>query len=299
MGTNAKYKASVFSSLFAEPDDMRMLYSALEGVTLPPDVPIEPNTLSDVLYRGRINDISFTFGGRLVIVIEHQSTINPNMPLRLLMYIARIYEKIIDQRAQYEKALKKIPAPEFIVLYNGTLPYPDQVTLKLSDAFEDAAGLRGTIPATPDLELVVKVYNINKGHNDAIVQKCEKLYGYSFFVDKVREMERELPKEEAMKAAIGYCIKHNILKRFLETNSSEVFNMLITEWSIEDEKAASFKEGREEGREEGIEEGRGEGAAKKQEAIVKNALLKGFPFDTIRDLTGIDMEEIKTISATM
>ena len=75
--------------------------------------------------------------------------------------------------------------------------------------------------------------------------------------------------------------------------------MLITEWSIEDEKAASFKEGREEGREEGIEEGRGEGAAKKQEAIVKNALLKGFPFDTIRDLTGIDMEEIKTISATM
>ena len=59
--------------------------------------------------------------------------------------------------------------------------------------------------------------------------------------------------------------------------------MLITEWSIEDEKAVSFKEGREEER----------------EVIIKNALLKGFPFDTIRDLTGIDMEEIKTISATM
>ena len=84
--------------------------------------------------------------------------------------------------------------------------------------------------------MVVKVFNINKGHNADIVQKCEKLYGYSFFVDKVRELERELPKEEAMKAAIGYCIKHNILKGFLETNSSEVFNMLLTEWNIEDAK---------------------------------------------------------------
>jgi hypothetical protein len=159
MGVNSKYKASVFSSLFCEPEDLRELYGAIEGVTLPPDVPIQLNTLSDVLYMGQVNDISFTIGSRLVIVIEHQSTINPNMPLRLLMYITHIYEQIIERRNCYRTVLEKIPTPEFIVLYNGKKPYPDRSTLKLSDAFEDASGLRGAPPAMPDLELVVKGLN--------------------------------------------------------------------------------------------------------------------------------------------
>ena len=251
MAANTKYKDSVFSFLFSDPDTLRELYSAIEGLTLPPGVSVELNTLSGVLYMGQINDISFTVGSRLVIVIEHQSTVNPNMPLRLLMYIARVYEKIIRRRNLYKSALEKIPAPEFIVLYNGTKPYPDQVTLKLSDAFKDAAGLRGRLSAAPALELEVKVYNINKGHNTEMVQKCGKLYGYSLFVDKVREYEREMPQEEAMKAAIAYCIEHDILKQFLETNSSEVFNMLITEWDTEEAKEVWFEEGRIEGIEEG------------------------------------------------
>ena len=131
MGVNSKYKDSVFSFLFSDKDALRELYGALEGITLTPDVPIELNTLSDVLYMGQINDISFTVDNRLVIVIEHQSTINPNMPLRLLLYIARIYEKTVERRNLYKSALEKIPAPEFIVLYNGTKPYPDQ-TCQLS-----------------------------------------------------------------------------------------------------------------------------------------------------------------------
>ena len=126
MGSNIRYKNSVFYLLFSHNDALRKLYSALKGLSLPPDVPVELNTLSDVLYMGQINDISFTIGNRLVIVIEHQSTINPNMPLRLLLYIARIYEKIVERRNLYKSSLEKIPTPEFIVLYNGTKPYPDQ-----------------------------------------------------------------------------------------------------------------------------------------------------------------------------
>jgi hypothetical protein len=146
MAANTRYKDSVFSFLFSDPSALRELYGALEGVTLPPDVPVQLNTLSDVLYMGQINDISFTIDNRLVIVLEHQSTINPNMPLRLLMYIARIYEKTVERRNLYKSALEKVPAPEFIVLYNGTKPYPDKTTLKLSDAFKDASALKGTVP---------------------------------------------------------------------------------------------------------------------------------------------------------
>ncbi|MDR0476154.1 MAG: Rpn family recombination-promoting nuclease/putative transposase, partial [Treponema sp.] len=124
MGANTKYKDSVFSFLFSDPDLLRELYCALEGVTLPSDLPVTINTLRDVLFMDRINDISFEIGGKLVILIEHQSTINPNMALRLLMYIARVYEKIIGNRNVYNSRLISVPRPEFFVLYNGTAPYP-------------------------------------------------------------------------------------------------------------------------------------------------------------------------------
>jgi hypothetical protein len=116
---NRNHKNSVFSSLFSTPDVLRELYSAIEGISIPLDIPIDINTLTDILYKGRINDISFLIDNRLVVLIEHQSTINDNIPLRLLMYIARIYEKIVKRKKLYQAKLEKIPRPEFIVLYNG------------------------------------------------------------------------------------------------------------------------------------------------------------------------------------
>jgi len=222
--TNAKYKDSVFSFLFSNPDTLRELYCAIEGITLPPDTPIDINTLSDIIYMDQINDISFTIDNRLVVLIEHQSTVNRNMPLRLLLYIARVYEKIIDRKKLYQSAIEKIPEPEFIVLYNGRAPYPEHTILKLSEAFKDTATLRLEASASYALDLVVPVYNINKGHNALLIRKSETLGGYSRFVDRIRENEKTMPREEAMKAAIKYCIENNILKHFLETHSSEVFS---------------------------------------------------------------------------
>jgi hypothetical protein len=132
---NRNHKNSVFSSLFSDPDVLRELYSAIEGVTIPPDTPVDINTLTDILYKERINDLSFTIDNRLVVLIEHQSTINNNIPLRLLMYVARIYEKIVNRKKLYQAKLEKIPSPEFIVLYNGKYKYPDYTELKLSNAF--------------------------------------------------------------------------------------------------------------------------------------------------------------------
>ena len=217
MELNAKYKDSVFSFLFSKPDTLRELYCAIEGITLPPDTSISINTLSDILYIDQINDISFTIDNRLVVLIEHQSTVNRNMPLRLLLYIARVYEKIIDRRKLYQSAIERIPEPEFIVLYNGKAPYPDLTILKLSEAFKDTVNLRLEAPGDYALELVVPVYNINKGHNALLFKKSETLGGYSAFVEKIRENEKIMPLEEAIKTTIKYCIENNILKHFLET----------------------------------------------------------------------------------
>ena len=205
MPVNKRYKDSVFSFLFSDPDNLRELYSAIEGAPLPPDAKIDINTLSDMLYMEQVNDLSFTIDNRLIVLIEHQSTFNPNMPLRLLKYITRVYEKIISNKKLYHSKLEKIPQPEFIVLYNGKDPYPDRGLLRLSDAFKDIDGLSGNKDIA--LELIVQVYNINHGRNPHMLKKSEALDGYSFFVEKVREYEKELPFEEAFRNAIKYCYR--------------------------------------------------------------------------------------------
>ena len=244
MGVNTRYKDSVFSLLFSDPGLLRELYCALEGVTLPADVPVTINTLRDVLFQNMMNDISFEIGGKLVVLIEHQSSINDNMPLRLLMYIARVYEKIIGDKNIYASKRFPIPRPEFFVLYNGVTPIPNEQILKLSDAFEkvDSIGLEEKKGVALDLE--VKVININQGENETIVQKSKTLSEYSVFIAKVRESEKKVgDRTMAMEVAIKYCRDNGILKDFLENHGTEVINMLLAEWNMEDALAFRFEEG--------------------------------------------------------
>jgi hypothetical protein len=309
MGTNTKYKDSMFSVLFSDPAALRELYGALEGITLPPDVPVIINTLTDVLFMERINDISFIIGDILVILLEHQSTINPNMALRLLMYIARIYEKILGDKNVYTTKALTIPRPEFFVLYNGTEPYPDEQVLRLSDAFEKVSGLGIREQDAVELELVVRVININQGRNEGIVRRSRVLGGYSAFIGKVREYERGgMDREGALKKAVTYCREHDILREFLEEHGTEVMNMLITEWNWDEALAVRYKEGwegglerglekgLEEGLEKGLEKGLEEGLEKGREEIARNALAKGMSPDAVSDITGLDIETIKNLA---
>jgi predicted transposase YdaD len=286
MKVNEKSKASVFSALFSKPDVLRELYCAIEGITLPPDTPIDINTLEDVLYMDQINDVSFTIDNRLVVLIEHQSTINLNMPLRLLIYIARIYEKIIDRRKFYKKNLEPIPAPEFIVLYNGKEAYPDHSVLRLSDSFKAINGLKSVGVQALPLELIANVYNINHGHNQAFMERSETLDGYSVFVEKTREYGKSQNREEAMKNAIKYCVENDILRQFLETNGSEVLNMLL-DWNTEDAIAASY----EDGLEEGIEKGREE----EKINIVRNLKALGLSTEILSKSTGLNPKDIEIL----
>jgi len=146
--------------------------------------------------------VSFTVGHRLIVLLEHQSTINRNMPLRLLMYAARCTKRSSTTRSCTRPAQYR---PVFIVLYNGKDPYPEHTILKLSDAFMDTAGLRAKNPDGQALELVVHVYNINQGYNAAMLEKCETLSGYSVLVSKIWEFRRTMGLEDAMKSAIRYC----------------------------------------------------------------------------------------------
>ncbi|MCL2765432.1 MAG: hypothetical protein FWD40_09175, partial [Treponema sp.] len=188
-----------------------------------------------------------------------QSSINNNVPVRLLMYIGRVYEKILEQDNLYQRKLVKIPTPEFIVLYNGKEPYPEYNQLKLSAAFKDIEDLKLIKGSGLPLELVVHVYNINHGCNTQILAKSKTLDSYSVFISMIWEYNKELSLDESMKAAIKYCIENGILGDFLRIHGSEVINMLFEEISVERLGAIRYKEGREDGIEEGRAEGKAEG----------------------------------------
>ncbi|MCL2213794.1 MAG: Rpn family recombination-promoting nuclease/putative transposase [Treponema sp.] len=246
---NRKHKDSVFSTLFSDPEILRELYSAIEGVDVPRDAIVKINTLSDVLFMGQLNDVSFTINDQLVVLIEHQSTINNNVPVRLLMYIAHVYEKILERDKLYQKKQIIIPTPEFFILYNGIEPYPDHAVLKLSTAFKSVNNLKLYQDSLP-LELIVHVYNINQGRNSEILKKCKTLENYSIFIEKIREYGKDLPLEKSVGAAVKYCIENNILKSFLRNHGSEVINMLNDDITVDELVAIRSKEAWEDGREE-------------------------------------------------
>ena len=252
MPVNREYKDSVFSLLFNDKTRLLELYNALhDGTPFTEEDGIEINTLRDALFMGRVNDISFLLGDMLVVLVEHQSTLNPNMPLRMLLYIGRIYEKIGDNRRMYASRKVVIPRPEFIVLYNGPEAFPERKVLKLSDLYKELAGYEQAM-----LELEVRVYNINKGVNPVIEERCPTPGAYAELVDRVRKNEQGgASRDEAVKEAVRYCQGKGILKEFLREHGSEVENMLLTEWNWDDALQVRWEEGWEEGREKGREEG--------------------------------------------
>ena len=263
---NRNYRDSVFTRYFREnPEGLVEIYNAIAGTDYPLDTPVVVDTLDDVLYKERINDLSFQLNEQILVLIEHQSTINENMALRLLMYVARLYEKLLNQweeESVYREKRIQIPTPRFVVLYNGTAPYPEHTVQYLSESFLMQE-------ENPALELKVDVYNINYKKTSELLQKSRYLSDYSIFVHLVNQ-GRAAGKTlaEAIKEAIRDCVNQDIMKEFLKEHGSEVHNMLMQEWKLEKALVYAKKEGREEGRAEGIQEGEKIGRAGEREKTI-------------------------------
>jgi len=298
------YKDSLFRSIFGNAKSALALYNAVHGTSLDArDTEVVMNTLNETLWTPRKNDLSFLINRGLVVVAEHQSTINENMPYRMLQYVCRLFENgLEDKKLVYKQALVKHARPRFIVLLNGTAAFPDHRKMRLSDSFERVAGFDGVA-----LELEIDVYNVNEGRNRSILEACDELKGYAYFVHRVRAHEKELAArgekpggEETVKAAIRLAIRDcrnaGLLTEFWENMSQEELNMLANEWDMETALEVREEEGFERGREEGREEGMGIGVGIGVETVAANALAKGLPFDLIHEITGLDTETITGLS---
>lgn len=162
---NRKYKDTVFRILFSDKEHLLSLYNAVSGKTYTDPEQLQIVTLENAVYMGMKNDLAFIIDTNLFLY-EHQSTYSANMPLRDLFYIiASEYQKLVDKKSLYSSKLQKIPAPKFLVFYNGTEEMEDSRTEYLSAAFENLTG-------EPDLELKVLTLNINIGHNQELLEQC-------------------------------------------------------------------------------------------------------------------------------
>ena len=242
----------MFSSLFGEPSAELEIYNAISGANLPPDTEVKDVTIQGILYRGLVNDLAFTVDDVLVLLAEQESSINPNMPIRFLSYIAEVFGTIVDKSSRFGYKHVKIARPEFIVMYNGTDPFPERATYKLSDAFKDAGHLLGELKTEIPLELTVNAYNINEGFNKDLTSRSPLLHGYVVFNAKIRDnIENGMSLEESMGKAIEACKSEGILKDYLERHGEEVSKMLREEWDqrIADEylKREYYEDGFERG----------------------------------------------------
>ena len=281
---NRNYKDTVFRMLFSDRKNLLSLYNAVNQKHYTDPEDLEIVTLENAIYMGMKNDLAFIIDTNLYLY-EHQSTYNPNMPLRDLFYISNEYQNLLDKKSLYSSSLQKIPAPNFIELYNGTDTLSDFSEHRLSSAFENLSG-------EPKLELIVTVLNINEGHNALLMEHCQTLKEYSQYVAKVRKYAAGMPLDQAIEYAVDECIKENILADFLRKNRAEVISMSIFEYDKEEEEKKLRKAEFEAVVLLGVEKGVKKGVIETTRHLLK---LNKLSLEEIASVSGLSLEEIKKL----
>ena len=297
---NQEHKSRLFSYIFGREETKKRtlsLYNSLSGTnyTDPDDITI--TTIEDVIYMGMKNDLSYIVTDKVSLygtlnINEHQSTENPNMPIREFMYAARLYDKYLkmNRKNPYSSAVIPLPIPKLVVLYNGLADVPDETLMRLSDAFktqirENLISAKENVDtvseeelekkveavlekASPDIEVTVRMVNINYGHSKNILSACEPLNEYAWLIEQIRSnINAGMEIDKAADKALDDMPNDYELKEQLMAHRAEVVGMWINEYN-EEETMQMFKEegikigeqrGRREGRQEGRREGRQEG----------------------------------------
>ena len=224
---NRNYKDTVFRLLFSDKENLLSLYNAVSGSAYTDSSDLQIVTIENAIYIGMKNDLAFIIDVNLFLY-EHQSTYNPYMPLRDLFYVSSEYQKLVDKSSLYSSTLQRIPAPNFIVFYNGTERKEERWIDYLSTAYQNQQ--------EPNLELKVVTLNINEGYNRKLMKECLILKEYAMYVAKVRKYKETMNLTAAVECAVDECIREGILEDFLRNRRAEVVAVSIFEYNKEEEE---------------------------------------------------------------
>ena len=282
---NRRYKDTIFRMLFSDKKNLLELYNAVSGRNYDNADDLQIVTLENAVYMGMKNDLAFLLNTGIYLY-EHQSTVNPNMPLRDLLYITAEYSRLVETQSLYSSAIQKVPAPNFIVFYNGQDEFADKSEYRLSEAFEPRVD-------NPALELRVTVLNINYGRNAELMKQSHTLREYAQYVAMVRRYKTELGSlDEAVNRAVDECIRNGVLADFLKRNRAEVVMMSIFEYNQEEEerklraaeRQAGYASGVEHGIRQGIERGMAQGIERGMAQGMERGMEQGIERGTAENL---------------
>ena len=171
---NREHKDSLFRFIFSDKKALLSLYNAVNDSDYTDKESLEIYTMEDFVYMGMKNDVSFLIDWNLNL-FEHQSTYNPNMPLRGFMYMASSFKKYVELNRLdlYSSKLIRIPVPRYFVFYNGKRPMEDEVLFRLTDQMEGADAAEKSCT-----EFTAHMVNINEGHSPKMMERCPLLYEY-------------------------------------------------------------------------------------------------------------------------
>ena len=238
---NRTFKSTLFIMLFEDKKNLLELYNAITGKHYADPELLEINTLENAIYMSMKNDVSFLIDGRLSLY-EHQSTKNPNLPLRFLLYISHLYSRLTVKENLYGETIVQIPAPEFLIFYNGKDKMPERQILKLSDMYSVQEG-------QPKLELEATLLNISGSNNQKLKEACRTLGEYAIYTDKIRAYTEEMELSEAVDRAMDECIREDVLREFLMKHRAEARAMSIFEYDqerhMQQEREAGIEKGKE------------------------------------------------------
>lgn len=282
MQNKREYKSDLFSMLMEVPEYALEVYNVLNDSHYTDLSQIQIMKLEKGVLLSIRNDASFLLDSYLNLY-EHQSTYNPNMPLRFLIYFSNLMLELIKKQ-EYDLFGRKqipIPTPKFVVFYNGLEPRPDREEMRLSDAYEHQE-------EQYELDLQCIAYNINPGYNKDIQKKSRVLSGYTAFVEKVRRyVETESTLKDALKHAVDECINEGILAEFFKKHRKEVVEMEALDFTFERREKLIRRDSLEEGMEMGLITGRQEGE--------KIGLLKG-KIELLKEMEYSDSEIAEKLS---
>ena len=285
------YRDRIFRMVFQEKRELLELYNAMNGTDYTRQEDLEITTLENAIYLNMKNDLSFLLYDRLTLY-EHQSTDNPNMPLRDLLYVADLYSNLVRDRNIYSTQRISLPEPRFVEFYNGIKKIPERSERKLSDAYAHST-------EEPALELKTLVLNINPGNNQELMDKCRTLKEYMIFVEKVRKYRKLLSLEQAVERAVTECMDEDVLADFLRKNRAEVIKVGIYEYNeelhIQMERDEAMEAGFQRGIEEGKAEGKAEGIWLQRLCLIRKQLSKGQSLEEIADLLDMDLQKVQEI----
>lgn len=244
---NRKHKDSSFRYIFHQKENALMLYNAINESNYQNPDELVIYTMENFVYIGMKNDLSFLIQDDLN-VFEHQSTQNPNMPIRGLLYTVSMLKKYIDLNNLdiYASKLQHLPVPRYCVFYNGLEEIADTLTLRLTDSMDCHSRRQSSV------EFTAHVININLGHNHELMERCPILYEYAVFIATIREYQNSgMTLSEAANLAVDDCISKGILTNILRGNKAEVTDIMLSEYNealhIATEKEISYQDGYKDG----------------------------------------------------